>query len=49
MASSKAFIFTQNKYLLSVPPSFANGFYTLCDVIYKCTEYYHLEDEHIII
>ncbi len=41
-----------NKKLLWVPPGFAHGFYTLSDdteVFYKCTAYYHPEDECSII
>lgn len=42
----------ENKHLLWIPPGFAHGFYTLSDsaeMIYKCTEYYHPEDDFSII
>lgn len=35
-----------------VPPGFAHGFFTLstlADVVYKCTEVYHPEDEHTLL
>lgn len=37
-----------NHYQLYVPPGFAHGFVVLSDIVdfnYKCTDYYHPEDE----
>ena len=34
-----------------IPPGFAHGFYVLseaADVFYKCTDYYHPDDEAVI-
>lgn len=42
----------KNKHLLWVPPGFAHGFYTLSDeaeMLYKCTDYYHPEDDFSIL
>lgn len=42
----------QNHYQLWVPPGFAHGFCVLseqADLMYKCTDYYHPEDEGGII
>lgn len=38
-----------NHRQLWIPPGFAHGFYVLsesADLCYKCTEYYHPEDDH---
>jgi dTDP-4-dehydrorhamnose 3,5-epimerase len=38
-----------NKKQLWVPPGFAHGFYVTsesAEIAYKCTEYYHPEDDH---
>ncbi len=43
-----AYLTEENKRGLWVPPGFAHGFLVVsdeADVIYKCTEYYHPEDE----
>lgn len=40
-----------NKKQLWIPPGFAHGFYVLsesAELSYKCTEYYHPEDDHSI-
>ena len=42
----------QNKLQVWIPPGFAHGFLVLSDSAdfeYKCTEYYHPEDEHCLI
>lgn len=42
----------QTAHILWVPPGFAHGFYVLSDeaeFIYKCTDYYHPEDEHCLL
>ena len=39
----------ENKKQLWIPPGFAHGFYVLsehAELSYKCTEYYHPEDDH---
>lgn len=39
----------QNKKQLWIPPGFAHGFYVLsesAELLYKCTDYYHPEDDH---
>ena len=39
----------KNKKQLWVPPGFAHGFYVLsesAELFYKCTDYYHPEDDH---
>jgi dTDP-4-dehydrorhamnose 3,5-epimerase len=41
-----------NKKQLWVPPGFAHGFYVVSDtaeIVYKCTEYYHPEDDHSLL
>jgi dTDP-4-dehydrorhamnose 3,5-epimerase len=41
-----------NNRQLWVPPGFAHGFYVLsesADLCYKCTEYYHPEDDHSLL
>lgn len=43
---------SENKKQLWIPPGFAHGFMVLSDsaeLIYKCTEYYHPEDEHCLL
>lgn len=42
----------QNKRQLWIPPGFAHGFYVIsesAELSYKCTEYYHPEDDHSIL
>jgi len=42
----------QNKLQVWIPPGFAHGFLVMSDSAdfeYKCTEYYHPEDEHCLI
>ena len=42
----------QNSKQLWVPPGFAHGFYVTSDsaeLSYKCTEYYHPEDDHSLL
>ena len=42
----------QNKFQVWIPPGFAHGFLVMSDSAdfeYKCTEYYHPEDEHCLI
>ena len=42
----------QNKLQVWIPPGFAHGFLVLSDSAdfeYKCTEYYHPEDEHCLM
>ena len=42
----------ENKKQLWIPPGFAHGFYVLsetAELSYKCTEYYHPEDDHCIV
>lgn len=39
----------ENKKQLWIPPGFAHGFYVLsntAELLYKCTDYYHPEDDH---
>lgn len=41
-----------NKLILWSPPGFAHGFYVLsesAEFVYKCTDYYHPEDENSLI
>ena len=41
----------ENRKQLWIPPGFAHGFYVLsavAELAYKCTDYYHPEDEHSI-
>ena len=41
-----------NNRQLWVPPGFAHGFYVLSatvEIVYKCTDYYHPEDEHSLL
>lgn len=41
----------ENKKQLWIPPGFAHGFYVIsetAELSYKCTEYYHPEDDHSI-
>lgn len=41
-----------NKKQLWVPPGFAHGFYVVsetAEIVYKCTEYYHPEDDHSLL
>ena len=42
----------ENRKQLLVPPGFAHGFYVLsesAELLYKCTEYYHPEDDHCLL
>jgi dTDP-4-dehydrorhamnose 3,5-epimerase len=42
----------ENKQQLWVPPGFAHGFYVTsssAEISYKCTEYYHGEDDHSLL
>jgi len=42
----------ENKKQLWIPPGFAHGFYVLsesAELAYKCTEYYHPEDDHSLL
>ncbi len=42
----------ENKKQLWVPPGFAHGFYVTsesAEIAYKCTEYYHPEDDHSLL
>lgn len=42
----------ENKKQLWVPPGFAHGFYVSsesAEISYKCTEYYHPEDDHSLL
>lgn len=42
----------ENKNQLWVPPGFAHGFYVTsesAEISYKCTEYYHPEDDHSLL
>ncbi len=41
-----------NRKQLWVPPGFAHGFYVTsesAEIVYKCTEYYHPEDDHSLL
>lgn len=41
-----------NKKQIWVPPGFAHGFYVtseFAEIAYKCTEYYHPEDDHSLL
>lgn len=43
---------SENYKQLWVPPGFAHGFYVLsesAELCYKCTDYYHPEDDHSLI
>ena len=47
-----AVLTAENCKQLWVPPGFAHGFYALsenADLCYKCTEYYHPEDDHSLL
>lgn len=47
-----ALLSAKNHNQLWVPPGFAHGFYVLsesADLCYKCTDYYHPEDDHSLI
>ena len=42
----------ENKKQLWIPPGFAHGFCVLselAELLYKCTEYYHPDDDHCIL
>ncbi len=42
----------ENKCQLWIPSGFAHGFYVLsesADLCYKCTQYYHPEDDHSLL
>lgn len=42
----------ENHHQLYVPPGFAHGFCVLsetADFVYKCTEIYHPQDEHVLL
>jgi dTDP-4-dehydrorhamnose 3,5-epimerase len=42
----------ENKRQLWIPPGFAHGFLVLSDfaeLLYKCTDYYHPEDDHSLL
>ena len=42
----------ENKKQLWIPAGFAHGFYVLsesAELLYKCTEYYHPEDDHCLL
>jgi len=42
----------ENKRQLWIPSGFAHGFYVLsesADLCYKCTQYYHPEDDHSLL
>lgn len=42
----------ENKKQLWIPPGFAHGFYVLSETAelqYKCTDYYHPEDDHSLL
>ncbi len=42
----------ENRKQLWVPPGFAHGFYVRsesADLFYKCTDYYHPEDDHSLL
>lgn len=42
----------ENKKQLWVPPGFAHGFYVIsetAEIVYKCTEYYHPEDDYSLL
>lgn len=44
-----AYLNEHNKHMLWIPPGFAHGFLVIsdtADVAYKCTEYYHPNDEY---
>ena len=41
-----------NKKQMWIPPGFAHGFYVMsesAEIAYKCTEYYHPEDDHSLL
>ncbi len=42
----------ENRRMFWVPPGFAHGFYVMserADFLYKCTDFYHPEDEHSLL
>ena len=42
----------ENRKQLWIPPGFAHGFYVTSDsaeIVYKCTDYYHPEDDHSLL
>jgi dTDP-4-dehydrorhamnose 3,5-epimerase len=46
------FLSAENKRQLWVPPGFAHGFYVVsesAELYYKCTDYYHPEDDHCLL
>ena len=47
-----AVLTAENRKQLWVPPGFAHGFYVRsesADLCYKCTDYYHPEDDHSLL
>jgi dTDP-4-dehydrorhamnose 3,5-epimerase len=47
-----AYLSTENKHQIYIPPGFAHGFSVLsdsADVIYKCTDFYAPEDEYGVL
>lgn len=50
--SYSVFLDNRKNRIFWVPPGFAHGFFVLSDeaeFVYKCTEYYHPEDEYCIL